>query len=96
MMSAAQAKLKNSSDTSSWGTSCLSPPFHVHPNTGSWQPSTPGNNAEGNKYGDTGYADLYNYQIYVMSRAGLGMYDPATKQSSLLRPNLDWTKPCGH
>jgi hypothetical protein len=70
--------------------------FHVHPNTGSWQPSTPGNNAEGNKYGDTGYADLYNYQIYVMSRAGLGMYDPATKQSSLLRPNLDWTKPCGH
>jgi len=68
----------------------------VHPNTGSWQPSTPGNNAEGNKYGDTGYADLYNYQIYVMSRAGLGMYDPATKQSSLLRPNLDWTKPCGH
>ena len=29
MMIAAQAKLKNSSDTSSWGTSCLSPPFPV-------------------------------------------------------------------
>ena len=29
MMIAAQAKLKNSSDTSSWGTSCLSPPFDL-------------------------------------------------------------------
>ena len=28
MMIAAQAKLKNSSDTGSWGTSCLSPPFN--------------------------------------------------------------------
>ena len=28
MMIAAQAKLKNSSDTGSWGTSCLSPPLN--------------------------------------------------------------------
>ena len=29
MMSAAQAEPKKSSDTDSWGTSCLSPPFVV-------------------------------------------------------------------
>ena len=68
--------------------------FHVHPNTSGWQPSTPGNNYEGNRFGDTGYADKYNFQTYVVSRKGLGMYDPATRTSSLLRPNLDWTKPC--
>jgi hypothetical protein len=48
--------------------------FHVHPNTGSWQPSTPGNNYDSNRYGDTGIADKFNLQMYVVSRAGLGFY----------------------
>ena len=69
--------------------------FHVHPNSSDWQPSTPGNNAEGNPYGDTGVADKYNLQMYVVSSKGLGFYDPATKKPSVqLRPGLDWTKPC--
>jgi hypothetical protein len=69
--------------------------FHVHPNTSGWQPSTPENNSEGNAYGDTGMADKYNLQMYVVSRNGLGFYDPATKLPGIqLRPGLDWTKPC--
>lgn len=53
-------------------------------------PSTPGNNFEGNKEGDTGMADrIYRdygqaVQIYVMSWNGLSMYDPKTKQSTQL------------
>jgi RHS repeat-associated protein len=69
--------------------------FHVHPNTGSWQPSTPQNNYEGNGLGDTGVADKFNLQMYVVSRAGLGLYDPTTKgPSTLVRPGMSWTKPC--
>ena len=71
--------------------------FHVHPkgrdgHNGS--PSTPDNNSEGNKFGDTGYADKYGYQVYVMSRFGLSMYDPKTKQTTQLRKGLDFLKPC--
>jgi RHS repeat-associated protein len=40
--------------------------FHVHPNGSGGNPSTPDNNSEGNKLGDTGIADKYNLQIYVM------------------------------
>ena len=75
--------------------------FHVHPgtNTGSMWPSTPGNNKLDNKLGDTGIADKYNIQFYVMSRNGLTLYDPRTKNEpnkgmTLVRENLDWTKPC--
>lgn len=47
-------------------------------------PSTPDNNFEGNKEGDTGMVDrIYRergqaVQIYVMSWQGLAMYDPAS------------------
>jgi hypothetical protein len=70
--------------------------FHVHPNGGGIFPSTPGSNAEGNAYGDTGVADKYGFQIYVVSKDGLTMYDPKTKETSKepLRKGLDWTKPC--
>ena len=80
--------------------------FHVHPkghdgNNGA--PSTPKNNAAGNSLGDTGAVDkIYNatgqaIQIYVMSRFGLSMYDPRTKQTTQLRKGLDFLdakKPC--
>jgi RHS repeat-associated protein len=75
--------------------------FHVHPGTnmGSMWPSTPGNNKLDNKLGDTGIADQYNIQFYVISRNGLTLYDPRTKNEpnkgmTLVRENLDWTKPC--
>jgi RHS repeat-associated protein len=68
--------------------------FHTHPNNSGPYPSTPDNNHEGNKFGDTGVGDKYNMQMYVVSSRGLTVYDPTTKQSSMLRNNLDWTKPC--
>jgi RHS repeat-associated protein len=69
--------------------------FHVHPNSSDWHPSTPTNNAEGNPFGDTGVADKYNLQMYVVSSKGLGFYDPATRKPAVqLRPGLDWARPC--
>lgn len=69
--------------------------FHVHPNNTDWQPSTPQNNFEGNKYGDTGIADKFNLQMYTVSRSGLGFYNPGTKTPpTLLRPGLSWATPC--
>ncbi|MCL2659583.1 MAG: hypothetical protein FWD64_03575 [Acidobacteriaceae bacterium] len=69
--------------------------FHTHPNFGSWQPSTPQNNFEGNPLGDTGVADKYNLQMYVVSQRGLGYYDPATGTSTQVRPGTSWANPCG-
>lgn len=69
--------------------------FHVHPNTGSWQPSTPQNNAR-NGLGDTGIADTYNIQMYVVSRNGLGYYNPETRgPSTLVRSGISWMTSCG-
>lgn len=68
--------------------------FHVHPGTGHGNPSTPENNYHGNGVGDTGVADKYGLKMYIISRDGLSMYDPVTKQVTKLRDNLDWTKPC--
>lgn len=70
--------------------------FHVHPNSSTWEPSTPGNNAENNGLGDTGLADKEDLQMFVVSSRGLGYYDPNTKKlpTKPLRENLDWTQPC--
>jgi RHS repeat-associated protein len=67
--------------------------FHVHPNSGTSDPSTPKN-----KYSDgpsdTEIADSYKLDIYVMHRDGLTKYDHKTKQFIPLRDNLNWAKPC--
>jgi hypothetical protein len=74
--------------------------FHVHPNNSGPYPSTPGNNMLGNKEGDTGVADRVNIPYYVISSRGLTMYDPKmkndpkTKGMTMLRQNLEWTRPC--
>ena len=68
--------------------------FHVHPNNSGPYPSTPDNNYLGNGQGDTGVADKYGIPFYVISKSGLAMYDPTTKMSSMLRNNLEWSKPC--
>lgn len=75
--------------------------FHVHPkgfdgNNG--LPSTPGNNYEGNKRGDTGtFGDIYNnshqaIQVYVMSWYGLSRYDPVTGISEQLVKGIGFLK----
>lgn len=75
------------------GSSATFANFHIHPKGGdanNGMPSTPGNNYEGNKEGDTGMVDRINQQrgqavqIYVMSWYGLAIYDPKTKQSTQL------------
>lgn len=68
--------------------------FHVHPNNSNWKPSTPGNNSENNGKGDTGVADEQGVDMYVVSKDGLGFYDPSTKEITKVRNGLDWTKPC--
>ena len=68
--------------------------FHVHPGGSGAKPSTPGNNAEGNPLGDTGIADKYKFDIYVVSSRGLWMYSWERKKDIQYRENLDWTKPC--
>jgi RHS repeat-associated protein len=75
--------------------------FHVHPNRGSTRnPSTPDNNARGDRnFGDTIVSDRFQQRgrtipFLVGHQTGLTMYDPKTKQVTVLRENLDWTKPC--
>lgn len=68
--------------------------FHVHPNAAGPKPSTPGNNYENNRYGDTGYADMFKYDVYVVSKGGLWIYSWERKMDIQYRQNLDWTKPC--
>jgi hypothetical protein len=68
--------------------------FHVHPEGTGPKPSTPGNNYDGNKLGDTGNADMHRYDCYVVSSRGLWMYSWRRKQSVQLRANMDWTLPC--
>lgn len=68
--------------------------FHVHPNRSTRNPSTPGNNALGNKTGDTGVADAYNLLFLVGHRTGLTLYDPKVGKPVDLRDNLDWLKAC--
>jgi hypothetical protein len=71
--------------------------FHVHPkghDANNGAPSTSQNNAIGNSLGDTSAVNkIYNatgqaIQMYVMSRFGLSMYDPTTKQTTQLRKGL--------
>ena len=69
--------------------------FHVHPNSSSRFPSTPENNADNNKKGDTGLAAEFKLQIYVMHKDGMTMYDWQTKKVTELRENMKWLKPCG-
>ena len=69
--------------------------FHVHPDKSGPYPSTSENNALGRKdRGDTLVSDQKQIPFYVLSSRGLTMYDPKTKKSTMLRKNLDWTKPC--
>ncbi|MFN7949555.1 MAG: hypothetical protein U0Z53_29630 [Blastocatellia bacterium] len=76
--------------------------FHVHPNSSTRNPSTPENNARGDRNsGDTTISDRFQSQqpprtilFLVGHRTGLTMYDPRTKKNTDLRENLDWTKPC--
>jgi RHS repeat-associated protein len=59
--------------------------FHTHPTSGS--SATPSS-------GDRAAADNINLPIYVISSRGLNVYDPSTKQTTEVRSNLDWQKPC--
>jgi hypothetical protein len=76
--------------------------FHVHPNSSTRNPSTPENNARGDKnFGDTLISDRFQNQqpprtilFMVGHKTGLTLYDPRTKQVTVLRNNLDWMKPC--
>jgi hypothetical protein len=83
--------------------------FHVHPNSSTRNPSTPENNALGNPNGgDTAVSVRYFnqtpstvIQFLVGHRSGLTLFDPRTHNINLkgtpptvLRENLDWTKPC--
>ena len=67
---------------------------HVHPNASGGNPSTPGNNYLGNGVGDTGIANKFGIKFYILHRTGLRVYDPQTKTTTLLRPNLESLKPC--
>jgi len=62
---------------------------HVHSNRISGEPSTPDNNSLRNGKGDTGLADQYGINVYVLHRTGLRVYDPVTKKTTLLSRNVD-------
>jgi hypothetical protein len=48
-----------------------------------------------NGVGDTGLADKYHLDFYVMHRNGLTRYNHNTKKKNdKLRENLEWTEPC--
>ncbi len=70
--------------------------FHTHDDESGPKPSTPNNNSQGNRLGDTGVANKYHFDIYVMSSRGLYRYDWKSKQTSAkpLRKGRDWLKPC--
>lgn len=70
--------------------------FHVHPNAqnfwrGEW-PSTPENNYEGNGKGDTGLADEFKIDVYVVSSLALTRYRPGYG-NSLEKVGMTWMKP---
>lgn len=65
--------------------------FHVHPNKSGQYPSTPKDNFASNGEGDTGMADRRHVDIYVVHRFGLSVYRWQTKETVLLRRNMDWT-----
>jgi hypothetical protein len=49
--------------------------------------------------GDTLFADKYRFETYVFSSSGLTVYFTGIqpdkgRSGQILRPNLDWTKPC--
>lgn len=69
--------------------------FHVHPNMGTGEPSTPTNNFQDNKTGDTGIADLGHFDIYVVSNRGLSVYYWETKRVVWLRHNTEWASAKG-
>jgi hypothetical protein len=63
---------------------------HVHPNNSGQYPSTPSNNYMNNGKGDTGLADQWHIDIYVIHRLGLSVYRWQTKETVLLRRGMDW------
>jgi RHS repeat-associated protein len=62
--------------------------FHTHPNSGSATPST------GDPPSDVATANRLRVPIYVISNRGLNVYDPATRQTTELRDNIEWQRPC--
>ena len=62
--------------------------FHTHPNSSSATPST------GDPPSNVATANRLRVPIYVISNRGLNVYDPATRQTTELRANLDWQRPC--
>jgi len=66
--------------------------FHVHPNNSGPQPSTP--TTSSNRVGDTGVADRYGIDMFVMSSRGLWYYDHTLRKSFEIQEGLEWTKPC--
>lgn len=71
--------------------------FHVHPNDCDSEvciwPSTPDDNYEHNGMGDTGLADKYKIDIYVLTNRALTRYRPGVGNEKL-RDGLDWSKQC--
>jgi hypothetical protein len=61
--------------------------FHVHPNRSGPQPSMPSSAENGT--GDTGVADKYGLDIFVMSKGGLWFYDHTLKKS--INCKTTWT-----
>lgn len=67
--------------------------FHVHPNSCACEwPSTPDDNYEHNGEGDTGLADKYKIDMYVVSDIALTRYRPGVGNEKL-RVGADWMKP---
>lgn len=62
--------------------------IHTHPNSSGPQPSTPSSSING--VGDTGIADKYSLNIYVVSSRGLWVYDWKSKLSFEIYKNIDW------
>lgn len=69
--------------------------FHVHPNASGPQPSSPATSLNG--VGDTGVADKYGLDVFVISSSGLWYYDHTLKESIQLTTSLGgWLKSCTH
>ena len=61
---------------------------HTHPNSSSPKPSTPKTSENGK--GDTGIADAFKLDIYVVSSRGLWVYDHQSQKILQLHNSIDW------